>query len=231
MAQISQIIPTYNMIKTVARTVDSCLGQDAPVFVIDDGSTDGTYEHLKERYGDKIHLYNMEENKGMAAAMNYVLQFVDTPFFTVIGADDWVDKDNIKNWIKQDLVDVNYCNGGGVKPVPPTDIRANIIKNIGSDRIKHCHQFYTDTGRHLIDGTGCLCLKSDIIRKEKYDTNLRNKEGGELLIRLALLGYEFRYFDFVGGYRDRIGKSSNQKANDVAITYIKKKLNDFTIPR
>jgi len=219
------------MAGTVCRAIDSCIRQ-APLLIIDDGSTDGTYNILTKRYSpNSLRIIRLKHNHGLANAMNIAISEIDSDFFIMCSADDYVDKDYIKNWYKRDLSDVNYCNGGGMIPVPPDDIRANIIKNIWSDKVRHCHQFYTDTGRHIVDGTGCLCLKTSVVKKEKYDTNLINKEGGELLIRLALLGYEFRYFNFTGGYRDRIGKSSNTRANDIAISYIKKKLRDLNIPR
>ncbi len=230
MAQITQIIPTYNMRDTVCRTIDSCLNQTvaAPLIVIDDGSTDGTDELVVKKYRWNL-LFVRTGNRGMASAMNHALHYVDTPYFVFTGADDVVDKDNIKNWLSCDLSDVNYAHIG-IKPVSPEKILPNIKKAIKDmNNIRHCHQFYTDDGRHIVDGINCLCLRTDMVRKEKFDENLRHKEGGELLIRLALLGYEFRFFDFIGGSRDKFGKSTDKGNNDKAIGYIKNKLRDFNI--
>jgi len=231
MAQITQIIPTYNMKDTICRTIDSCLNQTvkAPILVVDDGSTDDTFNMLLDEYGGEIALVRIK-NKGLAGAMNYALKLVKTPYFVFTGADDVVDKENIENWKKAYLTDVNYCRIGAFKPIEPEKILPNIKRKLKDlDSIEHCHQFYTDDGRHIVDGINCLCLNTEMVRKNPFDENLRHKEGGELVIRLALLGYEFRYFDFIGGYKDRTCKSADVPANKLAIEYIKKKISAFNI--
>lgn len=238
MAQKTQtaiIIPTYNMSKTVCRTIDSCLNQTvkAPIYVIDDGSTDGTYELLGSKYCDKIKLFRTEVNYGLSSAMNYVLKYVKEPFFIFTGADDILFSDNIENWSKNRLTDINYCRWESFKPIEPEKILPGIKNKLkrGLDNIYHTHQFYTNDGRHLIDGVGCMCLRTEMVKKEKFDSNLRYKEGGELLIRLALEGYEFRYFNFNGGRKIGFCKSIRRKENEQAIEYIKKKINDTYISR
>jgi len=226
MAQITQIIPTYNMKDTVCRTIDCCLNQTvkAPIIVIDDGSTDGTFDFLSGRYHNEFLLKRIG-NKGLSGAMNFAMDFVDTPYFVFTGADDVVYPDNIENWMKHydEFADVNYSHIG-IKPIMPEKILPNIKESVKDvSKIEHCHQFYTKDGRHIIDGLNCLCLKTSMVKEHKFDENLRHKEGGELLIRLALLGYEFKFFDFVGGKRDRFCKSIDIPANKRAIEYIKKK--------
>ncbi len=67
MPTVSVIIPTYNRRAYVQEVTDSVLAQtytDYEIIVIDaDGSTDGTGEALRERYGDKI-IYEWQENQG-----------------------------------------------------------------------------------------------------------------------------------------------------------------------
>lgn len=225
MAQISYVIPTYNMRDTVSRTIDSCLRNDRDVIVVDDGSTDDTLTYLRSKYSNRITLVGIRNNKGAGHAINYGLVYVETPYFVVCGADDYVTDDNAALWEAQELSDVNYCNLKGFKPINGINFKENITRNIPkSDSFHSCYQFYTDTGRHIVDGAGCLCLKTEVILRNPYDIKLRNKEGGELLLRLALLGYGFRYFEFIGGVRNTIGKSANTEENKKAMKYIIEKL-------
>lgn len=56
MDKVSVIIPVHNQSKSVARAVDSIVGQDYPnleIIAVNDGSTDGTAEVL-EKYGSAI---------------------------------------------------------------------------------------------------------------------------------------------------------------------------------
>jgi len=55
-SQVSVIIPTYNRRDCVQESIDSVLMQtytDYEIIVVDDGSTDGTGEDLRARYGDR----------------------------------------------------------------------------------------------------------------------------------------------------------------------------------
>ena len=68
---VSIIIPTYNRAETVCMAVNSALSQaycNKEIIVVDDGSTDGTYEKLKE-FDGKIRLMQ-QQNAGPSAARN-----------------------------------------------------------------------------------------------------------------------------------------------------------------
>jgi glycosyltransferase involved in cell wall biosynthesis len=60
MPKVSVIIPTYNRKAWLQQAVDSVFAQtyrDFELIIIDDGSTDGTGEAIRSRYGDKAPLY------------------------------------------------------------------------------------------------------------------------------------------------------------------------------
>ena len=62
---ISVIIPTYNRRRTLSRAIESVLNQTikaAEIFVIDDGSTDGTGDWVKSRYPQIKYIY--QSNNG-----------------------------------------------------------------------------------------------------------------------------------------------------------------------
>jgi glycosyltransferase involved in cell wall biosynthesis len=61
------IIPVYNHAGTVAQVVKDAQALGFPVFVVDDGSTDNTYEQIKEIPG--IQILRHQENMGKGAAI------------------------------------------------------------------------------------------------------------------------------------------------------------------
>lgn len=74
MTKVSAIIPTYNSRQTLARTLDTVSAQThnpMEIIVVDDGSTDGTPDILREaaRTDGRIILIE-QQNGGVAAARN-----------------------------------------------------------------------------------------------------------------------------------------------------------------
>jgi glycosyltransferase involved in cell wall biosynthesis len=92
--QVSVIIPAFNRAEYIKETVNSVLTQDYPnvdLIVVDDGSTDGTYEILSEYAGqDKLKLlaHPGRENKGQSAALNLGLEAASGDFIAILDSDD-----------------------------------------------------------------------------------------------------------------------------------------------
>lgn len=86
---ISVIVPAYQAAKTLREALSSILGQDyAPleILVIDDGSTDGTFE-LARSFGPPIMCLH-QENAGPAAARNRGLLAARGELIAFLDADD-----------------------------------------------------------------------------------------------------------------------------------------------
>jgi glycosyltransferase involved in cell wall biosynthesis len=61
------VIPVYNHEKKVAQAVGEALKLNLPIFVIDDGSTDSTYDRIKDI--PSINIIRHDTNKGKGAAI------------------------------------------------------------------------------------------------------------------------------------------------------------------
>lgn len=82
------IIPSFNRAATLKRAIDSVLGQTYKhyeVYVIDDGSTDGTEELIKSYTG--IH-YIKQENKGVSSARNIGIRTSHSEWIAFLDSDD-----------------------------------------------------------------------------------------------------------------------------------------------
>ncbi len=97
--KVSVLIPCYNMEKKISRMLESLLSQtirDFKVYVIDDGSKDKSKE-IVESYIDIFHKkgiilnYVRQENGGVSAAVNNGLSRVDTEYFCLPDADDYLE--------------------------------------------------------------------------------------------------------------------------------------------
>ena len=86
----SVIIPAYNRKEMLKVAIESVLAQDFTDFeliVVDDGSTDGTKEMVKSKFGNKIS-YIYQKNRGPAAARNTGIKNSEGKFICFLDSDD-----------------------------------------------------------------------------------------------------------------------------------------------
>ncbi|MBI3860311.1 MAG: glycosyltransferase [Planctomycetia bacterium] len=88
----SAVIPTFNRAYCIARTIDSALAQtyrDTEVVVVDDGSTDGTAEMIRDRFGNEPRVrYLHQQNAGVSAARNAGMLAARGEFLALLDSDD-----------------------------------------------------------------------------------------------------------------------------------------------
>lgn len=96
--RVTIIVPCYNMGEKIHRMLDSLLSQSIhcfKIFVIDDGSKDNSREVVKS-YKEKFSSigvelnYIFQSNGGVSEAVNNGLKRVDTDFFCLPDADDFL---------------------------------------------------------------------------------------------------------------------------------------------
>src|SRR5260221_2481518 len=87
--EVSVIIPTYNRCAMLVEAIDSVFAQSVSAFeliVIDDGSTDGTAEHLTPLA--KTIRFERIEHSGPAAARNRGVALARAPLIAFLDSDD-----------------------------------------------------------------------------------------------------------------------------------------------
>jgi len=90
---ISIVIPTHNRADTLGTALDSVLTQthtDFEVVIVDDGSTDGTAEWVKSRYGaDPRIRHTYQERHGPNGARNTGLAMIEGDYVAFLDSDDY----------------------------------------------------------------------------------------------------------------------------------------------
>jgi cellulose synthase/poly-beta-1,6-N-acetylglucosamine synthase-like glycosyltransferase len=104
--RVAVFIPAYNEEKVIVRTIRSVLNSDYTnlhVIVVDDGSTDRTFEVAREAYAKDIAAGRVQvltkPNGGKAAALNFALEGIDEEFYVGIDADTVIAMDAISKLI------------------------------------------------------------------------------------------------------------------------------------
>lgn len=97
---VTIVVPAFNEEKTVYKTVQSLLDLNYPqdklnLFLIDDGSTDGTFDVMRSfsKYSN-IKVFR-KENGGKHTALNLGLENSGTEFFGALDADSFADPESL----------------------------------------------------------------------------------------------------------------------------------------
>lgn len=114
--KVSVIVPVYNQEKLVIKAINSVpIRDDVEIIVIDDHSTDNTYENVKkyaERFPDrKIKLVRNTENRGVGYTVNRGYDMATGEYMVLLGSDDYLYTDVFNEVTEQlDGTDLVYFN-------------------------------------------------------------------------------------------------------------------------
>ena len=189
----SIVIPLYNKTEHIQRAIDSVLDQTLQYFeiiVVNDGSTDGG-ENIVKQYTDPRITLIEQKNSGVSAARNRGILNSNGEYVAFLDADDfWFPDflDTINDLIKKFPEAGAYATAYKVKepngkyyevsfsPIPPfpwEGIISNYFECIASGK----HSICTDT----------VCIKKDIFDSVGlFDTSFSMGEDTDMWIRLYL---------------------------------------------
>lgn len=102
MFKVSVIIPVYNAEKYLEESLDSIFNQtldDIEIICVDDGSTDNSWEMLKDFAAnhENMKIFH-QENGGGGAARNYALNHVEGKYIYFMDADDMLNENALKEF-------------------------------------------------------------------------------------------------------------------------------------
>lgn len=89
--KVSVVLAVYNHEKYVGQTMESVLGQtyqDWEFIIIDDCSTDGSVNVVRQYEDERIRFYPAEKNQGSVLTFNELLRKAKGEYVAIIGSDD-----------------------------------------------------------------------------------------------------------------------------------------------
>ena len=100
--KVTIIIPNYNgkhFMEPCLASLKEQTCQDYKVLVVDNASTDGSLEYMKEHY-PKIEVIALDKNYGFSKAVNVGIQHSTTPYVILLNNDTTVDPHYVEEMIK-----------------------------------------------------------------------------------------------------------------------------------
>lgn len=193
MSKVSVIIPVYNRAKSIRDAVESALNQtykDLEIIVVDDGSTDGTEDSIRDYIETSKIKYIFQENGGPGAARNAGINASKGEYIAFLDSDDlWLPE---KITIQMEYlsthrdIDVLFCSGYCL------DHNQN-LKLIRCGATEDQNDFF----ELIAAGLSCLPSAAIVSRKAMENAGLFKTEFGEdwyLWLKLAQR-YKFAYID------------------------------------
>lgn len=190
---VSVIVPAYNAAATIGRALRSVLEQDydrVEAIVVNDASTDGTYEVVSKVQDPRLRILSHSTNRNAAAARNTGIAAAAGDFIAFLDADD--------EWTRGSLSHrVNICTSS-----PPGTValgtqivvgrsRTVIMPRRGPKRGESVAEYVT-----LGPGTyqpGALLVPAQLAKRVGFDERLKSFQDLDFGIRLDWAGARTRF--------------------------------------
>ena len=187
-------IVTYNNMSTIDETLKTLYEYTKDInfklYVVDNNSTDGTVEHIKENY-PQVEVVALKENLGFGAGHNKAVRMVDSDYHVIINPDIVFIENSIKKMV--DYLENNEDIGVLSPKICFPDGREQILGK------KDPHFKYILASRLRGDEPGTLLKKYAMLDCDlTKPIDIENASGCFMVFRTSILkkvdGFDERYF-------------------------------------
>lgn len=205
---VSVIIPVYNVELYVEKAIRSIMNQtykNLEIIVVDDCSTDNTYNIVKElqKKDSRIHLYKNEVNSQIAASLNKAFFHSSGEYIVRMDGDDISMPDRIEIMIEflenndYDLV------GSSMTAIDANDNIIGYTKHYANQEILSKTLKYTIPMSHIW-----------MAKRKVYETlngyrEISGAEDDDFIFRATSLGFKYTNLENYYGYYVRLGRDGN----------------------
>lgn len=199
--EISVIIPAKNEEGVIAQTIENVLRSDyknMSVYVVNDGSTDGTAEAVSP-YRDRVNVITNEVCSGHKAfAVNKALEQIDSPLVVILDSDAVVKPDSFTKMLKRyDSEDV-----GCVSAIVSVENNTNVLTLY--QKVDYIIAMFLRTVQDKINAVPtsigvCSMIRTDVLKGMGGMPGDTLIEDGDFCAMLKKEGYYCRISDAVVG--------------------------------
>jgi glycosyltransferase involved in cell wall biosynthesis len=192
MTYFSVVIPLYNKEDFIKDTIKSVLNQtfkDFELIIVDDGSTDESFQIVSRIKDKRINLIK-QENKGVSIARNVGVEYAKSKYIALLDADDLWYENHLYELKKQIVLFPEaglYCNNYEVFYNKNVSRKATFNFQHGANCLI-IKDFFKASIINSVAWTSAVGFsKQKFISIGKFNTNFKTTQDLDLWIRFALL--------------------------------------------
>ena len=189
----SVIIPTYNRLDLLKRAINSVLNQtfqEFEIIVVDDCSSDGTWNWMKSIKKSNIKVYQNNINSGESVSRNYGVSISKYDFVCFLDDDDEWLENHLYEFDKLLKLDpsINLAFSSYIKRYQKKKEKA-IFSNVDNDFYGVLPNFFSNCYSDVIMIPSGSVVQKEIFEKfGGYNTKIRYGEDIELFTKLGING-------------------------------------------
>lgn len=217
----SVVVPIYNSELWIEKTIQSIVRQsigldNIQLILVDDGSTDKSKqicERYQKKYQENIEFMS-KSNSGVASTRNYAIPHIKGEYVEFLDSDDFISTDTLEkvyDFFKKheqeiDIVSIPmyYFEGRTGPHYLNTKFRQG-------NRIIDLKENFTDIFVH----TNSIFIKSDLVKRYRFDESLVSCEDGKMAIQLLLERQKYGVIDNCQ-YNYRLRKQTKNSLSQIA---------------
>lgn len=238
MTNVTIIITVFNFESYISECLKSIklqTIQNWKALIIDNGSSDGSVEIIRSFIDDdpRFELHVNKKNTGPYPALNQMLGKVDTPYFTRVDGDDFVEANYLEEAIKcmESNPEVNaifsnftYYPSGAENPFPSNinTTKSFSIKDIFGSSLKVEHDYFSGSLSTFFRAT--TLLKTETIKELGGFEEWRTEADTLMWLKLASIGRVIVIDKPLYHYRKTPGSITASVHEDSEDLFWKKKL-------
>ncbi|NMN35335.1 glycosyltransferase family 2 protein [Pedobacter sp. SG918] len=190
---ISIVIPVYNTENFLKDAIESILRQtysNKEIIIIDDCSTDKSFEIAKSYESDIVKVFKMPQNSGQSAASNYGITKSKGSFIKLFDADDLMNKEHLMDQYLAIKHQPSHIAAGQIKRFFNNDLNTALHEPLANwSNLSPLEWLLIDNGKGLgMMQCGMFLIPREILVQSGYwDTSISMMNDFEFFPRLLFL--------------------------------------------
>lgn len=192
---VSIIIPVYNQELYIADCLESVVNQTysrLEIIIVDDGSTDNSYQIIKSYLDDARIKYVKKKNEGVSVARNYGINLSTGKYILFIDSDDIIEKNYIEMLVRHvydnPSIDMVVC---GIKSFNIDGVISEVSFFDGINIPKDVYiKKYSENNIHIVfGGPYCKLIRAEILKQNEIIFEPYEYLGEDFIFNTNLIYY------------------------------------------